>query len=381
MRARDMKVGIKYSYNENWIGGTYYVENLIRALDGSNDAKKMELFIFSDKASFDRVSKITSHIILEQGNLFPEYSLIERLVNKISRGFLGRNLINKSTNIELVFPLNGRDKYFNKVERKIYWIPDFQDKFLGAFFSPEELKVRSDSYDYISSNAEELVFSSNAALNDFKVLFPASKAKTYVLQFAVSHDFTALPTIENVLKRYELDSVYFMSPNQFWQHKNHSIILEAASILKKQGFNAQFVFTGKEYDYRNPDYTDQIKNLSKELGVEDSVRFLGFIDRNDQISLMKNARAIIQPSFFEGWSTVVEDAKALNQTIIASDIAVHREQLGGAGNYFDPTNAEALAALLRHSLDGEKLNKYTEDYNTSILNFANDFLAIVKSRK
>jgi len=57
------------------------------------------------------------------------------------------------------------------------------------------------------------------------------------------------------------------------------------------------------------------------------------------------------------------------------------EQLGGAGNYFDPTNAEALAELLRYSLDGEKLNKYTEDYNTSILNFANDFLAIVKSRK
>jgi glycosyltransferase involved in cell wall biosynthesis len=376
-----MKVGIKYSYNENWIGGTYYVENLIRALDGSNDAKKMEMFVFSDKASFDRVSKITSHILLKQGNLFPEYSLIERSVNKVLRGFIGRNFINKSTDIDLVFPLNGRDKYFNKVERKIYWIPDFQDKFLGGFFSPEELKVRADSYDYISSNAEELVFSSNAALNDFKVLFPASKANTYVLQFAVSHDFTALPAFEDVLQKYQLDSVYFMSPNQFWQHKNHSIILEAASILKKQGFNAQFVFTGKEYDYRNPDYTDQIKNLAKELGVEDSVKFLGFIDRNDQIALMKNAQAIIQPSFFEGWSTVVEDAKALNQTIIASDIAVHREQLGDAGNYFDPKSAEALSKLLRRSLDGEHLNQYTADYNTSILNFANDFLSIVQSRK
>lgn len=376
-----MKVGIKYSYNENWIGGTYYVENLIRALDGSNDAKKMEMFIFSDQASFDRVSKITSHILLKQGNLFPEYSLIERSVNKVLRGFIGRNFINKSTDIDLVFPLNGRDKYFNKVERKIYWIPDFQDKFLGGFFSPEELKVRADSYDYISSNAEELVFSSNAALNDFKVLFPASKANTYVLQFAVSHDFTALPAFEDVLQKYQLDSVYFMSPNQFWQHKNHSIILEAASILKKQGFNAQFVFTGKEYDYRNPDYTDQIKNLAKELGVEDSVKFLGFIDRNDQIALMKNAQAIIQPSFFEGWSTVVEDAKALNQTIIASDIAVHREQLGDAGNYFDPKSAEALSKLLRRGLDGEHLNQYTADYNTSILNFANDFLSIVQSRK
>jgi glycosyltransferase involved in cell wall biosynthesis len=96
---------------------------------------------------------------------------------------------------------------------------------------------------------------------------------------------------------------------------------------------------------------------------------------------MKNAQAIIQPSFFEGWSTVVEDAKALNQTIIASDIAVHREQLGDAGNYFDPKSAEALSKLLRRGLDGEHLNQYTADYNTSILNFANDFLSIVQSRK
>ncbi len=40
-------------------------------------------------------------------------------------------------------------------------------------------------------------------------------------------------------------------------------------------------------------------------------RFLGFIDRGEQLQLMKNSIAIVQPSLFEGWSTVVEDTKAM----------------------------------------------------------------------
>jgi hypothetical protein len=50
---------------------------------------------------------------------------------------------------------------------------------------------------------------------------------------------------------------------------------------------------------------------------------VGFIDRAEQTMLLKNAISIVQPSLFEGWSTVVEDAKALNQYMILSDIPVN----------------------------------------------------------
>ena len=376
-----MKIGVKYSYNENWIGGTYYIENLIKALDRSNQVNNLELVVFSDEASFERVKKLVRYADIKKGDLFPKYNLAERLINKLGRFILGKNIIKRDTPVDLIFPLNGTDKYFKNVRRKIYWIPDFQDKFLKSFFSESELKTRSESYDYISKNAEELVFSSVSALKDFNMLYPKSNAKTYVLKFAVSHDFGNLPGIKDVLERYDLSSDYFMSPNQFWQHKNHAIILRAAAILKAEKIKFQIIFTGKEYDYRNPDYTDQIKNLAKDLDIEEMVKFLGFIDRNDQIALMKNAQAIIQPSFFEGWSTVIEDAKALNQIIIASDIAVHREQLGNEGNYFDPNNASSLADHLRSRLEGKELNVYKTNYDSLILNFANEFLSIATLRK
>jgi hypothetical protein len=61
---------------------------------------------------------------------------------------------------------------------------------------------------------------------------------------------------------------------------------------------------------------------------------------------MQNALAIIQPSLFEGWSTVVEDAKALNQHVIASSLSVHKEQLEKNASFFDPFDYKRLAELM-----------------------------------
>ncbi|MEO8352985.1 MAG: glycosyltransferase, partial [Chthoniobacteraceae bacterium] len=58
------------------------------------------------------------------------------------------------------------------------------------------------------------------------------------------------------------------------------------------------------------------------------------------------AIAIIQPSLFEGWSTVVEDARALGRPCLLSDLGVHREQNPPGAHFFPPHSAEALADLM-----------------------------------
>ena len=68
--------------------------------------------------------------------------------------------------------------------------------------------------------------------------------------------------------------------------------------------------------------------------------------RLDQIQLLRCADAVLQPSLFEGWSTVVEDARALGKRIFLSDIPVHREQNPPGAVYFDPNEPADLAAAI-----------------------------------
>jgi glycosyltransferase involved in cell wall biosynthesis len=108
--------------------------------------------------------------------------------------------------------------------------------------------------------------------------------------------------------------------------------------------------------------------------------FLGFIDRREQLLIMKGARAVVQPSLFEGWSTVVEDAKAMNQFVIASDLEVHKEQLQDypANSLFAKSDYTSLAKKLEEQLINPTV-KVVYNYRANILNFAQKFMTAIQS--
>ena len=105
--------------------------------------------------------------------------------------------------------------------------------------------------------------------------------------------------------------------------------------------------------------------------------FLGFIDRAEQLQLMNYAKAVIQPSLFEGWSTVVEDAKSMNQFVIASDIDVHREQLKNNCRFFSPNDEIALAKIISELHELPELIKQKIDYTVNVKLFAESFMELL----
>ncbi len=78
-------------------------------------------------------------------------------------------------------------------------------------------------------------------------------------------------------------------PNQFWAHKNHKVVLEAVRNLKQKGTNLVVAFSGKQNDYRNSDYVSSLKSYINQWELTDNIRFLGFLDRKEQLSLMRHS--------------------------------------------------------------------------------------------
>ena len=150
--------------------------------------------------------------------------------------------------------------------------------------------------------------------------------------------YSFVSLIENVKHTFTLKTTipqnYFIVCNQFWPHKNHLVVLQAVHYLKTQNQTIHVVFTGKHNDVRNEKYVTELKNYINKNNINSLITFTGFISREDQIELIKNSKAVIQPSLFEGWSTVIEDAKALNKYIIASDIEINKEQIQRDVSFF-----------------------------------------------
>jgi glycosyltransferase involved in cell wall biosynthesis len=132
-------------------------------------------------------------------------------------------------------------------------------------------------------------------------------------------------------------------PNQFWKHKNHSVVFKAIALLKNQGIDIVLVCTGNYQALENKDYIDSLEQLMKELRIENNIILLGMASYQDVQFLMRYSVSVINPSYFEGWSSTVEECKSMGKNMIISDIAVHREQNPPATLYFDPDNEIDLA--------------------------------------
>lgn len=379
--AKRRKIGLIYQYNENWIGGTYYIQNLIAALNRLDDEMKPSLVIFTEGENhFRQLSEQISYPYLTRKNYERKLGFLEKMVNKITGVAFGFHYFDSfHKNIDVIFP-GACETRFKKDQKFLYWIPDFQEHFLPAFFSEDEIKNRKDYQKKLVVGKKNILFSSKSVKKHFNFIHPGNQMVQFVVPFAVTH--SNLLDTKEILKKYHLPSNFFICSNQFWKHKNHEVILKALHLIKKNGNEIFVVFTGKEYDHRAPTYFEDLKKLAKELEVENNTFFLGFIERKDQLTLMKQAIAIIQPSLFEGWSTVIEDAKFLSKCIIASDIEVHKEQLDlYDSKFYFPANEEKQ--LAKCILNVEKQNTFPErtsfDYEREIIKFANSFIKAIDS--
>ncbi|MCF6141389.1 glycosyltransferase family 4 protein [Flavobacterium sp. K77] len=373
--AKRSKVGIIYNYDENWIGGTYYIENMIRSLNFLAKEDQLVLDILAkDKTIFKNLAKVTKYSKLKFSNQTIRHNKIKRLINFFSGKLSGREVFKKKIKFDVIFPLFDVQNQFKHVKKIIFWIPDLQEKYLPNFFSVGEIQARNGRYEEIIKSNHTIVFSSNTAMQDFMKFYPHATNDKKILRFAVVHPTIEQNLFNEIAAKYRIIGEYFIAPNQFWQHKNHIAIIEAVKILRDKNVKVKIVFTGKENDYRNPNYTDFLKEKVTSYGLDNQILFLGFIDRNEQLLLMKNAVAIIQPSLFEGWSTVVEDAKALNQTLIVSNIEVHKEQLADKAYYFDPSDSQELSTKMQDVFinPSDKI-KYDIDYKVNIEEFAQNF--------
>lgn len=328
-------IGINYSTSQSWIGGKYYLDSIINELKKNPNNK----IVFLKKPFLMRCI----------GKVFGKKSKLYRILLK---------KINVRANLDVVFPAVYGDFVAKKI---IYWIPDFQENYYPEFFSIEDITRRMALQIRIAYSNDILVLSSESAKIDFERLFPKHTCEIFVLSFISSLAGKEISFIDTVslYEKYNIKDSYFICSNQLWKHKNHIVVINAIEELKKRNIEVLCLFTGQETDYRNPEYPDYLKEIVREKKLQDNIKFLGFIPRNDQLSLMKNAIAVIQPSLFEGWNTTIEDAKVLDKVIIASDISVHREQLKKNGFMFNVSDYHELSKIL------EKLNNQSntvQDY-------------------
>jgi glycosyltransferase involved in cell wall biosynthesis len=388
----NLNIGILPRGGPEWIAGVLYIQNLIRAINLLSAKERPELyFVVSSSDSIDLyrdlgkwLPPLKRYAFRKGESLGSKIAGTVRQIRRFQHAISLEHLTN-SLNLSALFPVV-QSLGTEASCKRIGWIPDFQHKHLPQFFSTGELRGRDLEFQRIIQDSAHTVVSSRYAYEDLMRWFPTAAARVSVFPFVSVPSgawYEANP--EEVVVRYKVPGKYLIFPSQFWIHKNHQRLFEAVRMVKRRFPDFALVCTGRMEDYRHPEYGQQLLSTIKNYGLEKNVYCLGFLDRLTQIQLLRASAGVVQPSLFEGWSALVEDARALGKPLYLSDIRIHREQDPPDAQFFDPMSPSELAALLERDwealspgpdLTREKLVFPQQERRA--IDYARSFLAIVR---
>jgi glycosyltransferase involved in cell wall biosynthesis len=229
---------------------------------------------------------------------------------------------------------------------------DLQHLDQPELFSVRERSFRTRAFGRAARSARVVVLSSQAMAGAFVARFPEAAEKARVLRFTTvpARDWVHADPAE-VRNRYGLASDFLLLPGQLWAHKDHLTAFAALRRLRDVGRDTVLACTGNTDDYRNPGHLARLRAYLDEHGLVDRARILGVVPRSDYIQLIRAAALVVQPSRYEGWSSVVEDARALGKRMVLSDIAVHLEQEPPGATYFRTGDPDDLARRVIEGLE------------------------------
>lgn len=357
---------INFSH-ERWLGGSNYFSNLFEGiyLHTQNsitiftgikkeklnpDFKKYNIIYLSILNPNKKINILINYLRMFVLVLFNRDFILEQTLNKYNIDILSHS-----------FPLGRNSKI-----KSIFWIPDLQQLHLKELFSiKKKFKRWLDIY-IASKNASIILFSSKTVRQIFLQKYPNFKKKLFVLNF-----LNKLPKKQPKSKLAKKFKNYFLISNQFWIHKNYDLIIKGLVELQKQQINPYILSTGTKFDWRSSSYYDNLLKKIKQNKLRNFI-ILGKVSREEQLGLILKANYLINPSRSEGWNSAIEEAKSLKTNVLASNLDVHKEQLGKNGIYFGCDDYLKFSYILKKKYlktKKEKKIRYNNLYNLNKFNF------------
>lgn len=371
---------------KNWTGGYNYLLNLLRVITARGSGAVQPVLFFGADMDADEAlpfRAIDGVEIVTSSTLNADRRFASLLVSLLLGADPAMRRLLDEYRIDVVFE-NARFHGARLGIPAIAWIPDFQHRELPNLFSRAAWWKRELGFRAQIAAGRTIMLSSHHACDACERHYPASIGRTRVVRFAVpSAGRPDAGAIRSAREAFGLPERYLYMPNQFWQHKNHLLVIEALTLLKQAGHFIVVAASGKQLDPYRPNHFARVLARIVEADIADQFRLLGLIPYEHVAPLMAGSIALLNPSLFEGWSTTVEEARALQIPMVLSDLAVHHEQVSGIARFFDRTSASSLADALLAVWEGEN-SLLPSDSSTAlsavdpVQRFADDFVDLAQ---
>ena len=213
-------------------------------------------------------------------------------------------------------------------------------------FHPAKQRYLAAFTRYAARHARRIVTDSAATRTDVIEAFDISPDVVHVVYPGVDPDFRPIDpdnggqgdTLAAFRTRHNLPDHFILYLGTLEPRKNVDRLVRAFAGLVRQGLPHTLVLAGgRGWDF------EAIDRAVIEEGVEDRVRFPGYVSRAEQPLWYSAADVFVYPSQYEGFGLPVLEALACGTPVVTSATSSLPEVVGTAGLTVNPGDERALA--------------------------------------
>lgn len=341
-----MRIGVNLLYlRPSRVGGSeVYIRELIKHLGMIGRSQlvvfcSMEVARTMETQSPVRVVPVTARPFSQLGRLLDENFTLRKAL--------------RLHPVDVLFsPANFGAPLLGTRTPQVITVHDLQHLRFKSNFSLAQRLFRSIMFRLSFMSAKHVISISEFTRKDILQSYGVSPDKVSVVLEGVDHKFQpSTHLLTEVRERFDLGTRFFYYPAAMAAHKNHLRLLDAFSMVKDRvGADLQLVFTGAKTALY-----ESVEQRVHDLGLDHSVKHLGFVNREEVFALMTLASALLFPSDFEGFGLPLLEAMHCGTPVIASDQASIPEVTGDAAILLNPRDTEGWARAMQEILENQVL--------------------------
>jgi len=225
--------------------------------------------------------------------------------------------------------------------RAIYLIHDLIPITHPQFCRPGELEKHEGRMSNALGSASGIIGNSQATLDE---LSDFARARGLPMPPAVVALISGHHPSPKVTPS-KLDRPYFVAIGTIEGRKNHILLLKLwQRLVAELGPEAPILLVIGQRGWEAESALELLDDRDQRNGA---VREIPGADDEELASWLAGARALLMPSFAEGFGLPVIEALQAGTPVIASDLPVFREIAGDIPTYLDPSDATAWEAAIR----------------------------------
>ena len=228
--------------------------------------------------------------------------------------------------------------------------------FHGAVDIGENERLKGLKFSVINLGSQAIVAVSNDLRKNIINRTSLLKKKTMVIYNGINTSEFNLPHTNDLRERFSwsMDDKIIGCLGNIRPAKGYPVLLKSIVLLKKRNPHFRFVVAGQG----KQGLYDELLEMRKKLGLEEHVKFLGFVD--DPAWFLSNLDLFLLTSNSEGFSIATIQAMAANLPVLVTrsggpeEIVTHGEN----GWMVEPGNPQAIAeAILKLMTDSELVER------------------------